>query len=124
MSNLTNEDVVTALGNLTVLEIIALTKELEAKWGVEALPPPAIVIDRQEGRREEQTEFTVMLLPVTSDKKMAVIKAIRELIGLGLKESKDFVEAAPKMVKDGLSAADAQELKTKLTEAGATIEVK
>ncbi len=119
-----NDDVVKALGNMTVLEVIALTKDLEAKWGVEAKPAPVQFVESNVKRVEEQTEFTVTLVSVPADKKMAVVKAVRELTLLGLKESKDLVEAAPKMLKESISAADAEDLKVKLTAAGAVIEVK
>lgn len=119
-----NDDVVNALGNLTVLEVIALTKELEAKWGVEAKPAPVVFTQQNTKLVEAQTEFTVTLVSVPADKKMAVVKAVRELTQLGLKESKDLVEAAPKMLKELVSAAEAEDLKVKLTAAGAVIEVK
>lgn len=125
MSEFTNEDVVKALGNLTVMEMIALTKKLEAQWGVKAEPPPAQFVPQTPKENVvEQTEFTVNLVSVPYDKKMSVIKIVRELTLLGLKESKELVEAAPKTVKDGLSKADADEIVRKLTEAGAVIEVK
>ena len=118
-----NDDVVKTLGNMTVLEVIALTKDLEAKWGVEAKPAP-VVYTPPPKQVDAQTEFTVTLVSVPADKKMAVVKAVRELTLMGLKESKDLVEAAPKMLKESISAADAEDLKNKLTAAGAVIEVK
>lgn len=127
MSDITNEDVVAALGNLTVLEIIALTRELETKWGVEAKPQAIQVSPNQkQGETQEsaQTEFKVVLVSVSADKKMNVIKAVREVLVLGLKESKELVEAAPKTIMEGASKEDAENLKNKLTEAGAVIEVK
>ena len=125
MENVTQEDVLRALGNMSVMQLIALTKELEEKWGVKAEPPTVQrQPDQNDAPKVEQTEFNVTLASVPADKKMAVIKGVRELTGLGLKESKELVEAAPKLVKEGVSAADADELKRKLTEAGAVIEVK
>jgi large subunit ribosomal protein L7/L12 len=120
------EEVVKALGNLSVLQIIALTKELEQKWGVKA-EPQAVLVHSTPGQDDvtpEKDEFDVVLVSVPTDKKMAVIKAVRELILLGLKESKELVEAAPKKVKESVSKADADELARKLTEAGAVVEVK
>lgn len=125
MDNFTKEDVVNALGNLSVMELIALTRQLEAQWGVKA-EPPVVQVERQEVKDEKatQTEFTVILASVPADKKMAVIKVVRELTGLGLKESKELVESAPKPVKELIMASEADELKTKLTAAGAVVEVK
>lgn len=122
----TNEEVVQALGNLSVLEMIKLTRELEEKWGVKAEPPPVQFQPGQQNQqpKDEQTEFTVVLASVSADKKMAVIKLVRELTLLGLKESKELVEAAPKVLKEGVSKSDADDLRTRLTEAGAVIEVK
>ena len=121
----TKEEVVEALGNLSVMQIIALTKELEQKWGVEAKPQPVVMqtvkVDQQQ---VAQTEFSVVLASVPADKKMSVLKAVREVTGLGLKESKDFVESAPKVVKEGLSKEEAATLQATLTAAGGVIEVK
>ncbi|MGE4234650.1 MAG: 50S ribosomal protein L7/L12 [Bacteriovoracia bacterium] len=125
MENVTQEDVIKALGNMSVMQIIALTKELEKKWGVKAEPPPVqFQQDAPKEQTAEQTEFNVTLASVPAEKKMAVIKVVRELTGLGLKESKELVEAAPKLIKESVSSADAEELKRKLTEAGAVVEVK
>lgn len=125
MSDITNDDVVNFLGNMSVMQVIALTKELEQKWGVKAEPPTVQV---QQQQTEKQTavkeEWDVVLASVPNDKKMGVIKAIRELLGLGLKESKDLAEAAPKTIKEGVSKADADDLFAKLTAAGAVVEVK
>lgn len=125
MSDITNDDVVKALGNLTVLEMIALTKELEQKWGVEA-KPQAVQIQQQppENKATTKKEWDVVLQPVPADKKMSVIKVVRDVMGLGLKESKDLVEAAPKTIKESVSKEEALDLQTKLTAAGATVEVK
>jgi large subunit ribosomal protein L7/L12 len=126
MSDITNEDVVKALGNLSVLEIIALTRQLEAQWGVEAKPQLVQGPQQKQGETQEsgQTEFLVILASVPVDKKMNVIKAVREILVLGLKESKELVEAAPKTIMENASKEDAENLKNKLTEAGAVIEVK
>jgi large subunit ribosomal protein L7/L12 len=125
MEKFTQEDVVTALGNLTVLETIALTKQLELQWGVKAEPQVvALAPNTQTNTQDAKTEFNVILASVPVDKKMAVIKLVRELTQLGLKESKELVEAAPKMLKEGVSKDDAEELKRKLTEAGALVELK
>lgn len=121
----TMDEVVQALGNMSVMQVIALTKELEQKWGVKAEPPTVQVQPRtNEQPKDEQTEFNVVLASVPADKKMAVIKIVREVSLLGLKESKELVEAAPKTVKEGVSKAEADELKRKLEEAGAVVEVK
>src|SRR5208282_2736113 len=123
MSNFSTEDVVKALGNLTVLEMIALTKELEKKWGVEA-KPQAIEVKLPEVKPAEQTEFTVMLTSVSVAAKMGTIKLVRELLTIGLKEAKEFVEAAPKAVKEGVSKEEAATLVARLTEVGAVCEIK
>jgi large subunit ribosomal protein L7/L12 len=125
--SITNEDVVNALSNMSVMEVIQLTRELEAKWGVKAEPPP---MQFQPGQQQQQEtaptkdEFDVVLASVPADKKMAVIKIVRELTLMGLKESKELVEAAPKVLKEGVSKGDADEYKRKLEEAGAVVEVK
>ena len=128
MADLTQEQLVDHLSNLTVLQVSELIKKLEDKWGVKAAPAavampvgpgPAVV----EEKKEEQTEFNVELSSAGANK-IAVIKAIREITGLGLKEAKDLVEAAPKVVKEQVSKADAEEMKKKLTEAGATVALK
>lgn len=126
MSEITKEDVLEKLGNLSILEVIALTKHLEEKWDVKGVPPVQIVqqAKQDQSKVEEQTEFTAILKSFEPDKKMGVIKVIRELLGLGLKESKDLVEAAPKMLKEYLSKEDVDSLKSKLESAGAVIEVK
>lgn len=126
MSQITNEDVVQWLGNQSVMTVISLTKELEQKWGVEAKPQAVHVQEhtRPDTQAPAKDEFNVVLAAVPADKKMAVIKAVRELLGLGLKESKELVEAAPKMVKEAVSKADADDLHAKLTAAGAVVEVK
>lgn len=125
MSNITNEDVVKALGNLSVLQVIALTKELETKWGVKAEPAPVRMSNLPPVESEStQEEFDVWIKSVPQAAKMSVIKLVREISLLGLKESKDLVEAAPRAVKTGLSKADAENFKSMLTQAGAEVEVK
>ncbi len=121
----TMEEVVQAMGNMSVMQIIALTKELEQKWGVEAKPQ---VVQQQQQSNEQQApakdEFNIILASVPADKKMAVIKTVREILTLGLKESKELVESAPKMVKEAVSKSEADDLVAKLTAAGAVVEVK
>ncbi len=128
MAEITREAVVDYLSNLPVIQIAELIKELENKWGVKAAPA-AVAVAAGPAAAEakeaapEQTEFTVNLAAAGANK-IQVIKVIREITGLGLKEAKDLVEAAPKVVKEGISKADAEEIKKKLTEAGATVELK
>jgi large subunit ribosomal protein L7/L12 len=123
-----NDDVVNSLGNMSVMELIALTKHLEEKWGLEAKPDfsQAVITHGTtlEVQPSEQTEFNVFLVSHTPDKKMAVVKMVRELLSLGLLESKTLVESLPKQIKEGISKEDAEALKVRLTEAGATVEVK
>ena len=113
------------LSNLTVLEAAELAKLLEEKWGVSAAA--AVAVAAAPGAAapvaEEQTEFTVMLT-AAGDKKIEVIKEVRAITGLGLKEAKDLVEAAPKPIKTGLAKADAEKLKAELDAAGAKVEIK
>jgi large subunit ribosomal protein L7/L12 len=122
----TMEEVVQALGNMSVMQVIALTKELEQKWGVKAEPQVQLQQQTDAPKQEtaEKTEFTVTLVSVPADKKMAVLKMVRELTLLGLKEAKEFVESTPKVVKEDCSKADADEYKRKLEEAGGVVEVK
>ena len=116
------------LSNLTVLEAAELSKMLEEKWGVSAAAPVAVAAIPGGGgdaapAAEEKTEFDVILADA-GDKKINVIKEVRAITGLGLKEAKDLVEAAPKPVKEGVSKAEAEERKKKLEEAGAKVDVK
>ncbi len=117
------------LSALTVLEAAELAKLLEDKWGVSAAAAPVAVAampaggDAGTGGAEEKTEFDVILASI-GDKKINVIKEVRSITGLGLKEAKDLVEGAPKPVKEGASKDEADEIKSKLEEAGATVEVK
>ena len=116
------------LSSLTVLEAADLAKMLEEKWGVSAAAAVAVAAGPAAGggaaaAAEEQTEFTVVLASA-GDKKIEVIKEVRAITGLGLKEAKDLVEAAPKAVKEGLNKADAEAAKKKLEAAGAKVELK
>jgi len=126
MADITREQVVDYLSSLSVMDIAALTKELEEKWGVSAAPVavagPAMA-DAGAAAVEEKTEFNVELTDVGA-KKINVIKVIREITNLGLKEAKDLVEAAPKMVKEAVSKDEAADIKKKLEESGATVTVK
>ena len=124
MANL--EKLVEELSALTVLEAAQLSKLLEEKWGVSAAAPVAVAAAAGAAAAapaEVKDEFTVVLAAV-GDKKINVIKAVREITGLGLKEAKDLVEAAPKPVKDGVPKADAEKLKAKLEAEGAKVELK
>jgi large subunit ribosomal protein L7/L12 len=116
--------IVESLSSLTVLEAADLVKQLESKWGVSAAAAVAVAGPAAVAAPvEEKTEFTVVLAK-TGEKKIDVIKVIRELTGLGLKEAKDLVEGAPKTVKEGVSKDEANKMKEKLTTAGATVELK
>ena len=125
MANL--EKIVEDLSALTVLEAAELAKMLEEKWGVSAAAPVAVAAAAgaaPAAAAEEQTEFDVILVSA-GDKKINVIKAVRDVVpALGLKEAKDLVEAAPKAIKEGVSKAEAEEIKKKFEEAGATVELK
>ncbi len=126
---LTEDQVIEYLSNLSVMDIAKLTKALEEKWGVKAAPVavagPAGPAAGGEAapKAVEQTEFTVILTAAGANK-IQVIKAIREITNLGLKEAKDLVDGAPKEVKAGVSKQDADEIKKKITEAGGTVEIK
>jgi len=117
--------IVDELSALTVLEAAELSKMLEEKWGVSAAAPVAAAAagGAPAAAAEEKTAFDV-ILAAAGAQKINVIKVVRELTGLGLKEAKDLVEGAPKPVKTGVSKEDAESMKKKLTEAGATVEVK
>ncbi len=110
------------LSSLTVVEAAELSKQLEEKWGVTAAAPVAAAVPGV-AAAEEKTEFTVFLAAI-GDKKINVIKEVRAVTGLGLKEAKDLVEAAPSMVKEAVPEAEANTIKAKLEEAGATVEIK
>jgi large subunit ribosomal protein L7/L12 len=128
MADITREQVVDYLSNLPVIQIADLIKTLEDKWGVKAAPvavagPAAGPAGPAPAAVEEKTEFNVELKEAGGNK-IAVIKVVREITGLGLKEAKDLVEGAPKTLKEGVSKADADDMKKKLEEAGAKIELK
>ena len=123
------EEIVTAIGNLSVLEVVELISDLEKKFGVTAAAPVAMAAAAAPGAAaaapaEEQTEFSVTLTEYPADKKVTVIKVVREITGLGLKEAKDLVEGVPALVKDAVAKADVDAIKKKLEEAGAKVAVK
>ena len=121
------DQILEAIENMTVLELSELVKAMEEKFGVSAAAPVAVAAVGAAapagGAEEEKTEFTVVLASA-GDKKINVIKAVREATGLGLKEAKELVDGAPKPVKENVGKAEAEELKKKLEEAGATVELK
>jgi large subunit ribosomal protein L7/L12 len=122
------EEILTAISNMTVMEIVDLVKMMEEKFGVTAAAPMAMVAAGGGAAAaaapvEEQTEFTVTMTSFGANK-VGVIKVIREITGLGLKEAKDLVEGVPSMIKDGIPKADADAIKKKLDEAGAAAEIK
>ena len=121
------DQILEAIENMTVLELSELVKAMEEKFGVSAAAPVAVAAvggaAPAGGADEEKTEFTVVLA-AAGDKKINVIKAVREATGLGLKEAKELVDGAPKPVKEHIAKTEAEELKKKLEEAGATVELK
>ena len=121
--SLTKEDIINAIAEMSVKDVVELISAMEEKFGVSAAAATVAAPSGPAAVVEEQTEFSVILSSV-GDKKVNVIKAVRELTGLGLKEAKDLVEAAPKAVKEAVSKADAAAAKAKLEEAGAVVEVK
>ena len=129
MADVTKEQVVDFLSKMSVLDLASLTKELEDKWGVKAAPvavagaAPAAGGGAPAAAAAEQTEFTVILKDAGTNK-IGVIKAVREVTNLGLKEAKDLVDGAPKPVKEGVSKADADAVLKKLIDAGAKAEIK
>jgi large subunit ribosomal protein L7/L12 len=126
MSEITREQVVDYLSNLPVIHIAELVKELEEKWGVSAAPVAiagAAAPAAEAAPVEEQTEFDVVLADVGASK-INVIKAVREITALGLKEAKELVESAPKAIREGVGKEEAEETKKKLEAAGAKVEVK
>lgn len=124
----TQEEILESIANMTVLEVADLIKAMEEKFGVTAAAPVAVVAGGAAGgaaaAEEEKSEFDVILVSFDEAKKINVIKVVREVSGLGLKEAKDLVEAGGKTVKEGISKEDAAALKAKLEEAGAKVEVK
>ena len=120
------DQILEAIENMTVLELSELVKAMEEKFGVSAAAPVAVAAvggAAPAAAEEEKTEFTVVLTSA-GEKKINVIKAVREATGLGLKEAKELVDGAPKPVKENIAKAEAEELKGKLEEAGATVELK
>lgn len=123
---MTREEILQAIESMTVLELAELVKEMEEKFGVSAAAPMAMAMPGAgggEAAEEEQTEFDVVLIS-PGDKKIGVIKVVREITGLGLKEAKALVDGAPAAVKEAVSKDEADDVKGKLEEAGAQIEVK
>ncbi len=127
MANVTKEQVIEFISNMSVLELSELVKELEEKFGVSAAAPVAVPAVAGEGaaqpEAEEKTEFEVILSQI-GDKKIQVIKVIRAITGLGLKEAKAVADEAPKPIKEGISREEAEDIKRQLEEAGATVEIK
>ena len=127
MANVTKEDLIEFISSMSVLELSELVKELEEKFGVSAAAPVAMAAmpggQASQAVAEEKTEFDVILSQI-GDKKIQVIKAIRAITSLGLKEAKALVDEAPKAVQEGVSKEDAEDIKKQLEEAGATVEVK
>ena len=125
---LSNEELIEELSNKPIMEVVELVKALEEKWGVSAAAPVAVAAaggaaGGEAAAAEEQTEFDVVMTSFGSNK-VSVIKVVRALTGLGLKEAKDLVEGAPAPVKEGVSKDEAEEVKKQLEEAGASVEVK
>jgi large subunit ribosomal protein L7/L12 len=121
------EQILEAISNMTIMEVVDLVKMMEDKFGVSAAAPVAVAAAAPGAAApaaEEQTEFTVTMKAYPADKKVGVIKVIREITGLGLKEAKDLVEGAPSTVKEAVSKADAEKITKQLEGAGATVEVK
>ena len=121
------EDILETISNMSVMDVVDLISAMEEKFGVSAAAPVAVAAGPAAGgdavAAEEQTEFDVILASF-GNSKVPVIKAVREITGLGLKEAKDLVEGAPAAVKEGVEQSEADELKTKLEEVGATVEIK
>ena len=122
------EDVLEAISQMSVMDLVELISEMEEKFGVTAAAPVAVAAapaagDSPEAAGEEQTEFEIVLA-AAGDNKIAVIKAVRSITGLGLKDAKDLVEGAPKPLKDSVSKDEAEEMKKQLEEAGASVELK
>jgi len=121
------EEILDAIGAMSILEVVDLVKMMEDKFGVTAAAPVAAAAAPAAAAAapvEEKTEFTVVLKEYPADKKVTVIKVVREATGLGLKEAKDLVEGIPSTIKDGVNKADADKIKKALEEAGAKVEVK
>jgi len=126
MAKLTNEDILNAIADMSVMNVVELVSAMEEKFGVSAAAvaaAPVAVAAEASAAVEEKTEFNVVLTSF-GDKKVAVIKAVRTITGLGLKEAKDLVESAPAPIKEGVPKAEADDLKKQLEEAGASVELK
>jgi large subunit ribosomal protein L7/L12 len=127
MSDITKEDVIEFIANMSVLELSELVKEMEQKFGVSAAAPVAVAVGgAAEGgaaAEEEKTEFDV-ILTTFGDKKIQVIKEVRAITGLGLKEAKTLVDEVPKPIKEGVTKEEAEKIKSQLEEAGAQVEIK
>ena len=123
------DEILEAISNMTVMQVVELISDMEKKFGVTAAAPVAMVAGgggaaAPAAAAEEKTEFTVILKEYPADKKVGVIKVVRELTGLGLKEAKDLVEGVPGTVKEGVNKADSEAMKKKLEDAGAKVEIK
>ena len=121
------EQILESIANMTIMEVVDLVKMMEEKFGVTAAAPVAAAAaggGAAAPAAEEQTEFTVTMKAYPAEKKVTVIKVIREITGLGLKEAKDLVEGAPSLVKESVSKADSEKIKKQLEDVGATVEVK
>jgi len=128
MADISKQDVIDFIANMTVLELSEMVKDLEEKFGVSAAAPVAMMAagpagDAGAAAAEEKTEFDVVLT-TAGDKKIAVIKEVRAITGLGLKEAKELVDSAPKPVKEGVSKEEAEQIKKQLEEAGAQVDLK
>ena len=125
MAKLTNEDILNAIADMSVMNVVELVSAMEEKFGVSAAAVAAapVAVAAEIGAAEEKTEFDVVLTSF-GDKKVAVIKAVRTITALGLKEAKDLVESAPAPIKEGAPKAEADDLKKQLEEAGASVELK
>lgn len=117
------EDILETISNMSVMDVVELIKSMEDKFGVSAAAVAVAAPAAAAAAVEEKTEFNV-ILAAAGDNKINVIKVVREITGLGLKEAKDLVEGAPKAVKEGIAKAAAEEIKKKLADAGATVEIK
>ena len=126
MAKLSNEDILNAIADMSVMDVVELVSAMEEKLGVSAAAvaaAPVAVAAEAGAAAEEKSEFDVMITSF-GDKKVAVIKAVRGITGLGLKEAKDLVESAPAAVKEGVSKAEAEDMQKQLEEAGASVELK
>lgn len=122
------DEILESISNMSIMQVVELIADMEKKFGVTAAAPVAAAAAAGPAAAvavvEEQTEFTVILKEYAADKKVGVIKVVRELTGLGLKEAKDLVEAAPSTIKDGVNKADSEAMKKKLEDASAKVEIK